>query len=89
MASAESVKTFCSRIGKDRLLVQSAGGNVSWKEADMILYDGLLFRLEVAENGSQRRRNICFEPVRIIIREVISVSEDFKTVSDLGSSLMS
>ena len=36
MASAESVKTFYSRIGKDRLLVQGTGGNVSWKEADMM-----------------------------------------------------
>ena len=33
---AESVKSFCSKIGTDKLLVQGAGGNVSWKEADMM-----------------------------------------------------
>ena len=33
---AESVKRFCSKIGTDKLLVQGAGGNVSWKEADMM-----------------------------------------------------
>lgn len=31
---ADDVKEFCSKIGKDKLLVQGAGGNVSWKEAD-------------------------------------------------------
>lgn len=33
---AESVKNFCSKIGTDKLLVQGAGGNVSWKEANMM-----------------------------------------------------
>jgi len=32
MSLHESVRQFCSDIGKDRLLVQGAGGNVSWKE---------------------------------------------------------
>jgi len=32
----ESVCQFCSEIGKDRLLVQGAGGNVSWKENDAL-----------------------------------------------------
>jgi len=31
---AEGLKRFCSNIGKDKLLVQGAGGNVSWKEAN-------------------------------------------------------
>ena len=30
------VKAFCGRIGKDRLLVQGAGGNVSWKDGDTL-----------------------------------------------------
>ena len=38
----------------------------------LILYDSLLFRPELAENSSQRRRNTCFEPVRMIIRTVLS-----------------
>lgn len=29
---ADGLKEFCSRIGKDKLLVQGAGGNVSWKD---------------------------------------------------------
>lgn len=31
---AEGLKRFCAKVGKDKLLVQGAGGNVSWKEAD-------------------------------------------------------
>jgi rhamnose utilization protein RhaD (predicted bifunctional aldolase and dehydrogenase) len=32
----EQVKAFCARIGKDPLLVQGAGGNVSWKDGDTL-----------------------------------------------------
>ncbi|WP_248768104.1 class II aldolase/adducin family protein [Pseudomonas sp. MWU12-2345] len=32
----DSVRQFCSEIGKDPLLVQGAGGNVSWKENDAL-----------------------------------------------------
>ena len=32
----EQVKAFCARIGKDPLLVQGAGGNVSWKDGNML-----------------------------------------------------
>ena len=34
---AEQIKLYCARIGADPLLVQGAGGNVSWKE-DSILW---------------------------------------------------
>jgi rhamnose utilization protein RhaD (predicted bifunctional aldolase and dehydrogenase) len=30
------VKAFCSQIGADPLLVQGAGGNVSWKDGDLL-----------------------------------------------------
>lgn len=30
------VRQFCNRIARDRLLVQAAGGNVSWKEGDTL-----------------------------------------------------
>lgn len=33
---AKKVKTFCSQIGADPLLVQGAGGNVSWKDEDVL-----------------------------------------------------
>jgi rhamnose utilization protein RhaD (predicted bifunctional aldolase and dehydrogenase) len=32
----EQVKAFCARIGADPLLVQGAGGNVSWKDGDVL-----------------------------------------------------
>lgn len=36
MSLHESVRQFCSEIGKDPLIVQGAGGNVSWKENDVL-----------------------------------------------------
>ncbi len=35
-ATGEQVKAFCARIGKDPLLVQGAGGNVSWKDGNIL-----------------------------------------------------
>ena len=32
----EQVKSFCARVGKDSMLVQGAGGNVSWKEGRVL-----------------------------------------------------
>ncbi|CAH0263527.1 MULTISPECIES: class II aldolase/adducin family protein [Pseudomonas] len=32
----ESIRQFCSEIGKDPLIVQGAGGNVSWKENNVL-----------------------------------------------------
>lgn len=32
----ESVITYCASIGKDPLLVQGAGGNISWKDGDTL-----------------------------------------------------
>lgn len=32
----EPVRQFCSEIGKDPLLVQGAGGNVSWKQGEVL-----------------------------------------------------
>jgi rhamnose utilization protein RhaD (predicted bifunctional aldolase and dehydrogenase) len=34
--TAKQVKAFCARVGTDPLLVQGAGGNVSWKEGDVL-----------------------------------------------------
>ena len=40
MADSDSVRAlvraFCADIGRDRLLVQGAGGNVSWKDGDVL-----------------------------------------------------
>ncbi|PRC93976.1 class II aldolase/adducin family protein [Solimicrobium silvestre] len=35
-STAEQVKAYCTRIGKDPLLVQGAGGNVSWKDGSIL-----------------------------------------------------
>jgi rhamnose utilization protein RhaD (predicted bifunctional aldolase and dehydrogenase) len=32
----EKVKEFCSHVGQDPMLVQGAGGNVSWKDGDVL-----------------------------------------------------
>ena len=32
----KQVKQFCARIGTDPLLVQGPGGNVSWKDDDVL-----------------------------------------------------
>lgn len=34
--TAEQVKAYCAQIGSDPLLVQGAGGNVSWKDGDVL-----------------------------------------------------
>ncbi len=36
MSLQQPIRKFCSAIGKDPLLVQGAGGNVSWKENDVL-----------------------------------------------------
>ncbi|WLG43460.1 class II aldolase/adducin family protein [Pseudomonas sp. FP1740] len=36
MSLHESIRQFCAQIGKAPLLVQGAGGNVSWKEKDVL-----------------------------------------------------
>jgi rhamnose utilization protein RhaD (predicted bifunctional aldolase and dehydrogenase) len=33
---SEKVRSFCARIGADAMLVQCAGGNVSWKDGDVL-----------------------------------------------------
>jgi rhamnose utilization protein RhaD (predicted bifunctional aldolase and dehydrogenase) len=36
MSLYQTIRQFCAEIGKDPLLVQGAGGNVSWKENDVL-----------------------------------------------------
>ena len=46
---SDDVKKFCARIGSDPLLVQGAGGNVSWKEGDTLWIKASGTRLADAE----------------------------------------
>lgn len=36
LTTAKQVKTYCTKIGSDPLLVQGAGGNISWKDGEML-----------------------------------------------------
>lgn len=46
----EQVIRFCTRIGANRLLVQGAGGNISWKAGDQLWIKASGTRLADAEN---------------------------------------
>ena len=32
----EEIEELCNKLGEDQLLVQGAGGNISWKEDDTL-----------------------------------------------------
>ena len=36
MSMHEQISRFCAQLGADPLLVQGAGGNVSWKESEVL-----------------------------------------------------
>ena len=36
----KEISTFCAKIGENRLLVQGAGGNASWKDFDTLWIKG-------------------------------------------------
>ena len=39
-ATAMQIKSYCAQIGSDPLLVQGAGGNVSWKDGNTLWIKG-------------------------------------------------
>ena len=40
------INDFCDEIGRDRLLVQGAGGNISWKEENILYVKSLRNEVE-------------------------------------------
>lgn len=44
----EQVLSYCAELGKDSLLVQGSGGNVSWKDKDVLWIKASGFRLDEA-----------------------------------------
>ncbi len=48
----DAIQEFCARIGKDPLLVQGAGGNVSWKDSDVLWVKASGTWLADAENSN-------------------------------------
>ena len=55
-----SIQEFCSLIGSNRLIVQGAGGNISWKDQDILWIKASGKRLAEAQS-----KNI-FVPVSLI-----------------------
>ena len=52
MSVRNDVIHFCQSLGRDPLLVQGAGGNVSWKDGE-VLWVKLEEAIEVIEDGDQ------------------------------------
>ena len=68
---AKEVKLFCSKIGKDPLLVQGAGGNVSWKEDEILWVKASGTWLAEADT------NEIFVPVDLAHLQVAIANQDF------------
>ena len=91
----EKVKAFCAQIGVDSLLVQGAGGNVSWKESGVLwikasgtwLAEAELKEIFVPVNllhlqGALSRRDFFVQP------EVIGISDLRPSIETLLHALM-
>lgn len=68
---AKSVKIFCSHIGADSLLVQGAGGNVSWKDGDTLWVKASGTWLSEAESKE------IFVPVNLTLLQTALNNHDF------------
>ena len=83
----DSISQFCVDLGQDRLLVQGAGGNVSWKEADTLWIKGSGTWL-----ASANALDI-FVPVNLkkmtsaLLRADFSVTPELMTASSLSPSI--
>jgi rhamnose utilization protein RhaD (predicted bifunctional aldolase and dehydrogenase) len=83
----KQVKEFCTRIGADRLLVQGAGGNVSWKDGDVLWIKASGTWLAEAESKE------IFVPVNLphlqgaIAKQDFSVKPEVKNDSGLRPSI--
>ena len=75
IASASSVekhvKAFCTLIGTDSLLVQGAGGNVSWKD------DGILWIKASGTWLAEAESKDIFVPVNLIHLQSALSKQDF------------
>lgn len=67
----KSVKIFCSLIGANSLLVQGAGGNVSWKDGDTLWIKASGTWLAEAESKE------IFVPVNLPILKTALINQDF------------
>ena len=84
IASASSVekhvKAFCTLIGTDPLLVQGAGGNVSWKD------DGILWIKASGTWLAEAESKDIFVPVNLIHLQSALSKQDFYVSPEMASS---
>lgn len=84
IASASSVekhvKAFCTLIGTDSLLVQGAGGNVSWKD------DGILWIKASGTWLAEAESKDIFVPVNLIHLQRALSKQDFYVKPEIASS---
>ena len=79
----ESIKAFCKKIGSNRLLVQGAGGNVSWKEGETLWIKASGAWLADAEGGD------IFVPVNLRLLNEANIKGEFSALPKvLGSSTL-
>lgn len=76
----EQVKSFCARVGKDSMLVQGAGGNVSWKEGRVLWVKASGTCLADAKD-----KNI-FVPIQLEHLRQAIVNQDFQVTPKVFSN---
>ncbi|MES2887703.1 MAG: class II aldolase/adducin family protein [Pseudomonadota bacterium] len=76
-ALAAHVKAFCARIGADSLLVQGAGGNVSWKD------DGVLWVKASGMRLADAASKEIFVPVNLPHLQNAIAQSNFSVVPDV------
>jgi rhamnose utilization protein RhaD (predicted bifunctional aldolase and dehydrogenase) len=76
----KQVKAFCAQIGADPLLVQGAGGNVSWKDGDVLWVKASGMWLAEAESKE------IFVPVNLAHLQDALAKRDFSVKPELNSN---
>jgi rhamnose utilization protein RhaD (predicted bifunctional aldolase and dehydrogenase) len=76
----KQVKAFCAQIGVDPLLVQGAGGNVSWKDGGVLWVKASGMWLAEAES------NEIFVPVNLTHLQDALAKQDFSVKPEIVSS---
>lgn len=77
---ANQVKAYCARIGVDPLLVQGAGGNVSWED------DGILWVKASGKWLSNAEKEEIFIPVNLIHLQDALAKQDFSVKPEMTGS---
>jgi rhamnose utilization protein RhaD (predicted bifunctional aldolase and dehydrogenase) len=81
MSIQEQVKAFCAQIGADPLLVQGAGGNVSWKGKD----DNILWIKASGTWLAEAESNEIFVSVNLVHLQDALAKQDFFVKPEVNS----